>query len=289
MVFDGFTGQWPPLTRTLYEYAAAHGIDYVADMNGDFRDGYCSVPMTNTPEQRVSSAMAYLTPEVRRRPNLTITSSATVRKINFEGTRVTGVTAFVDGAEQTFNAREVIVCGGGVFSPTLLLRNGIGPAEPLRALGIEVVADRPGVGANLQDHLQIRVIYKVSNTRTLNVDYQSLLKRAMMGLEYAVLRRGPLTMAPSQLGVFTRSSPDYATANIQFHVQPLSLDKFGDPLHPFGAITVSVANLRPTSRGRVSLAASDSSIQPIIAPNYLATDEDRRREATAAAPIGALK
>ncbi len=127
----------------------------------------------------------------------------------------------------------------------------------------------PGVGENLQDHLHLRPIYKVSNTRTLNADYQNLFKRAWMGVEYALFRQGPMTMAPSQLGIFARSSEDYDMPNVQYHVQPLSLDKFGDPLHTFPAITVSVCNLRPTSRGSVHAMSHDPYVQPEIAPNYL--------------------
>jgi choline dehydrogenase-like flavoprotein len=138
------------------------------------------------------------------------------------------------------------------------------------------VLDRPGVGENLQDHLQLRLIYKVSGVTTLNETYRSLVRRAGMVLNYALRRRGPLTMAPSQLGAFTRSDPDQDRPNIQYHVQPLSLDKFGDPLHPFAAFTVSVANLRPTSRGHVRLRSGQPQDAPAIQPNYLSTDEDRR-------------
>jgi choline dehydrogenase-like flavoprotein len=139
-----------------------------------------------------------------------------------------------------------------------------------------VVRHVPGVGENLQDHLQLRPIWKVFNTRTLNVEYQSLWKRAKMGLDYALFRRGPLTMAPSQLGLFTRSSPQQGRANIQFHIQPLSLDRFGEPMHSFGAITVSVCNLSPTSRGSVHLRSRDARLHPIIRPHYLSTPEDQK-------------
>ena len=244
--------QWPPLTRTLYEYAAAHGIHYVADMNGDFRDGYCSVPMTNTPEQRVSSAMAYLTPDVRRRPNLTITSSATVRKINFEGTRVTGVTAFVDGAEQTFNAREVIVCGGGVFSPTLLLRNGIGPAEPLRALGIEVVADRPGVGANLQNHAILFIGFHLNRAsrqpRSLNTHVTSAF-RYSSGVEGC---------APNDLYINVQSKTSWNALGAQIG-------------------NLAPCLLRPMSRGRLTLKSKSADVYPLIEFNFLGDPRDLER------------
>jgi len=148
-------------------------------------------------------------------------------------------------------------------------------------MGIPVMQDLPGVGRNLQDHLQQRAIYRVHGIGTLNEAYHSLPRRALMGLDYALRRRGPLTMAPSQLGIFTRSRPDVDRADIQFHVQPLSLDKFGDPLHRWPAITVAACNLRPTARGTVRLASIDPDAAPLIAPNYLSTQEDRRVAADA--------
>jgi choline dehydrogenase len=176
---------------------------------------------------------------------------------------------------------EVILCAGSIGSIQVLHRSGIGPSEWLAPLGIATVLDRPGVGRNLQDHLQQRAIYKVEGVRTLNETYYSLLGRGLMGLDYALRRRGPLTMAPSQLGIFTRSDPRRERANIQFHVQPLSLDKFGDPLHRFPAITVSACNLQPTSRGTVRIRSANPDEAPAIAPNYLTTDEDREVAADA--------
>ena len=157
-----------------------------------------------------------------------------------------------------------------------MLLSGIGPAQHLREHGIPVIADRPGVGANLQDHLQLRLIYKVDGITTLNERYHSPLGRASMIAEYALFRRGPLTMAPSQLGLLTRSDPDQDRANLQYHVQPLSLERWGQPLHAFPAFTASVANLRPTSRGTVRLRSRDPAEKPAIKPNYLSTDADRR-------------
>jgi choline dehydrogenase-like flavoprotein len=177
--------------------------------------------------------------------------------------------------------REVILSAGAIGSIQVLHRSGIGPADWLSPLGIDVVLDRQGVGRNLQDHLQQRAIYKVEGIRTLNETYYSLIGRGLMGLDYAFRRRGPLTMAPSQLGIFTRSDPHRERANIQFHVQPLSLDKFGDPLHRFPAITVSACNLQPTSRGTVRIRSAKPDEAPSIAPNYLATDEDRQVAADA--------
>ena len=244
--------RWPPLTRTLYEYAEAHGIPYVADMNGDFRDGYCSVPMTNTPEQRVSSAMAYLTPEVRRRANLTITSSATVRRLNFDGTRVTGVTAFVDGTEQTFSAREVVVCGGGVFSPTMLLRNGIGPAEQLRALGIEVVADRPGVGANLQNHAILFVGFHLNRAsrqpRSLNTHVTSAF-RYSSGVEGC---------APNDLYINVQSKTSWNALGAQIG-------------------NLAPCLLRPMSRGRLTLKSKSADVHPLVEFNFLGDPRDLER------------
>src|SRR6202012_1642172 len=171
---------------------------------------------------------------------------------------------------------EMILCAGAIGSVQVLHRSGIGPGEWLSPLGIDVVLDRSGVGRNLQDHLQQRAIYKVSGVRTLNETYYSLARRALMGLDYALRRRGPLTMAPSQLGIFTRSDSHRERANIQFHVQPLSLDKFGDPLHRFPAITVSACNFQPTSRGTVRIRSAQADQAPSIAPNYLSSDEDRQ-------------
>ena len=176
---------------------------------------------------------------------------------------------------------EVILCAGSIGSTQVLHRSGIGPADWLAPLGIEIVLDKQGVGRNLQDHLQQRAIYKVEGVRTLNETYYNLFRRGLMGLDYAFRRRGPLTMAPSQLGIFTRSDPRRERANIQFHVQPLSLDKFGDPLHRFPAITVSACNLQPTSRGTVRIRSAQADEKPSIAPNYLSTDDDRQVAADA--------
>jgi choline dehydrogenase-like flavoprotein len=176
---------------------------------------------------------------------------------------------------------EVILAAGSIGSVQLLQLSGVGPGEWLAEAGVPVVLEKPGVGRNLQDHLQQRAIYKVSGVRTLNQAYHSLLGRALMGLEYALLRTGPLTMAPSQLGIFTTSSPEHERPNIEFHIQPLSLDRFGEPLHRFPAVTVAACNLRPTSRGVVRLRSAEPDAKPAIAPNYLATEEDRRVAADA--------
>ena len=172
--------------------------------------------------------------------------------------------------------RAVVLSAGAVNSPKLLQLSGLGPAALLQEHGIEVVADLPAVGGNLQDHLQIRSVYKVTGARTLNETSRGMAGKARIALEYALRRTGPMSMAPSQLGAFTRSEPGKNHANIEFHVQPLSLDAFGEPLHAFPAITASVCNLNPTSRGRVDIASARPEDAPLIRPNYLATDEDRQ-------------
>jgi choline dehydrogenase len=169
----------------------------------------------------------------------------------------------------------VLLASGAVGSPQLLQLSGVGPAALLQELGIPVVHAQDGVGANLQDHLQIRTVFKVQHTRTLNEQANSLFGRARMGLQYALFRRGPLTMAPSQLGAFAKSDPARETPDLEYHVQPLSLEKFGDPLHPFPAFTASVCNLRPESRGTVRIKSREPGAAPAIAPNYLATETDR--------------
>jgi choline dehydrogenase len=187
-----------------------------------------------------------------------------------------------DGEPRMAQCRgEVILAAGSIGSTQILLLSGVGPAAHLQEHGIPAVLDRPGVGANLQDHLQLRMIYKVDGITTLNERYHAPLGFARMLAEYALFRRGPLTMAPSQFGLFTRSDSDQARANLQYHVQPLSLEKFGEPLHTFPAFTASVCNVRPTSRGSVRLRSQNPSDAPAIRPNYLSTDEDRRIAARA--------
>ena len=256
--------------------AAEIGIPKVEDFNRGNNFGAAYFHLNQKTGRRWSAARGFLKP-VLNRPNLKLVTGALVERINIENGRATGVTYTANGMTQSaLAAGEIVLSAGAIGSPHLLERSGIGNGVLLQQHGIEALHHLPGVGENLQDHLQIRPIFKVSNTRTLNVEYQSLFKRAKMGIDYALFRRGPLTMAPSQLGIFTRSSDDYETPNIQFHIQPLSLDKFGEPMHPFGAITVSVCNLRPTSRGSVHLQSPKSTDAPAIAPHYLSSEEDRR-------------
>jgi choline dehydrogenase-like flavoprotein len=261
--------------------AAEMGIRKTADFNTGDNEGIGYFHVNQKRGRRWSSARGFLKP-VLNRPNLRLETKVMVDRLIVENGRAAGVRFLQNG--ETIEARtkgEVILCAGAIGSPHLLQRSGIGPAEWLSAAGIDVTLDRQGVGRNLQDHLQQRAIYKVSGVRTLNETYYNLFRRGLMGLDYAFRRRGPLTMAPSQLGIFTRSDAHRERANIQFHVQPLSLDKFGDPLHRFPAITVSACNLRPTSRGTVQLRSARPEEAPAIAPHYLSTDEDRQVAADA--------
>jgi choline dehydrogenase-like flavoprotein len=256
--------------------AAQAGIKSIPDFNTGDNEGACVFHVNQKRGRRWSAASGFLKP-VLKRQNLRLETHCLVEAIVLEGARAAGVRWRRNGTAQSARCRgEVILAAGSIGSIQILKLSGIGPAGELQALGIATALDKPGVGENLQDHLQLRLIYKVSGVRTLNEMYRSLLGRARMGLDYALFRRGPLTMAPSQLGAFTRSDPSRERANIQFHVQPLSLDKFGDPLHEFPAFTASVCNVQPTSRGFVRLRSVDPGDKPIIKPSYLSTDEDRR-------------
>jgi choline dehydrogenase len=257
------------------------GIPKIAEFNRGDNFGNAYFQMNQRRGVRWSATKAFLRP-VLKRPNLTVRTGMHVERVAIETrdgvTRATGVVARDARAELTTlrARREVLLAAGSIGSPQLLQLSGLGPAELLHRHGVAVVADLAGVGANLHDHLQIRSIYKVRNTRTLNRRARSWLGQAAMALEYALFRTGPLTMPPSQLGAFARSDDQHEHANLEWHVQPLSLDKFGSPLHAFDAITPSVCNLQPTSRGSVRIKSADPAAHPAIAPCYLATDEDLR-------------
>ncbi|MCS0504196.1 GMC family oxidoreductase N-terminal domain-containing protein [Ancylobacter sp. GSK1Z-4-2] len=282
--FHGAGGEWrvefPRLTWKLLdevrEAARQAGIAPIPDFNAGDNEGSSYFQVNQKRGFRWSAARGFLKP-VLSRPNLRLETSCHTERLLVEDGRAAGVVYRRDGVSHTARARgEVILAAGAIGSPHLMKLSGIGPGEELARHGIGVALDRPGVGANLQDHLQLRMIYRVSGVPTLNEQYHSLLGRAKMGLEYALFQRGPLTMAPSQLGIFTRSRPDKERADLEFHVQPLSLGKFGEPLHRFPAFTMSVCNLRPTSRGRLTLADGAGASAPLIQPNYLSTEEDRR-------------
>ncbi|MFZ0989748.1 MAG: GMC family oxidoreductase, partial [Xanthobacteraceae bacterium] len=225
------------------------GIKSIADFNCGDNEGCCAFHVNQRRGRRVSAARAFLKP-VLKRANLRLETRCLVEDLTFEGRRAVGVRWRQDGAMRSARCRgEIVLAAGAIGSPQILMLSGIGPAAHLRDNGIEVLLDRPGVGANLQDHLQLRLIYKVQGITTLNERYHAPLGFVRMLGEYVLFRRGPLTMAPSQLGLFTRSDRDQPRANLQYHIQPLSLDRFGEPLHKFPAFTASVCNLRPTSRG----------------------------------------
>jgi choline dehydrogenase-like flavoprotein len=256
--------------------AAQYGIKPRDDFNTGDNEGSCYFHVNQKRGWRWSAARGFLKPVLHRK-NLRLETGCLVEGLTFDGKRATGVRFRQQGMARSARCRgEVVLAAGSIGSPQIMMLSGVGPAADLTQLGIPIVLDKPGVGGNLHDHLQLRLIYKVTGIRTLNEMYSSLFGRAKMGMDYALFRRGPLTMAPSQLGAFTKSDPSEERPNLQYHIQPLSLDKFGDPLHPFPAFTASVANLRPTSRGWLKLKSADPTAAPAIHPNYLATPEDRR-------------
>ena len=253
------------------------GIPRINDFNGGDNEGSSYFHVNQRSGIRWTTHKAFLKPVMKKRQNLKVETGALVERLVLEGKRVTGVAFEQGGQKRVIKARrEVILAAGAIGSPQILQLSGIGPGGVLQKLGIAVAHEMKGVGENLQDHLQIRCAYKVSGIRTLNEETQSLWGKAKIALEYAFMRSGPMSMAPSQLGVFAKSDPNRETANLQFHIQPLTLDKFGEPLHPFPAFTASVCNLRPTSRGHVRVASPDPRAHPEIRPNYLSTEEDRQ-------------
>jgi choline dehydrogenase len=258
------------------EAAAECGIPPVKQFNGGDNFGCAYFQMNQKRGRRWSATNAFLRPAMHRR-NLTVMTGAHVLKLRLNGRVATGVE--FTHREQRFLAeakRETLLSAGAIGSPQLLQLSGIGEAALLRQYGIPVVHELKGVGENLQDHLQIRMQYKVRDVKTLNGVANSFAGKAAMALEYFLFRTGPLTMPPSQAGAFAKSDPSQPTANIEWHVQPLSLDKFGDPLHAFPGITPSVCNLRPTSRGFVRIRTGNPLDHPQIRLNYLSTEEDRR-------------
>jgi choline dehydrogenase len=257
------------------EAAAQAGIPKIDDYNRGDNEGSSFFEVNQKRGVRWNAAKAFLRPALNR-PNLKVVTGAEVVRLRMEGRRATGV-EYREGGELRFVATrlETVLAAGAIGSPQILQCSGIGPPDLLGQHGIPVVHASPGVGENLQDHLQLRTAFKVKGVRTLNEWAGSPFGKVQMALQYAFFRTGPLTMAPSQLGAFTRSDPGQERANLEYHVQPLSLDKFGDPLHPFPAFTSSVCNLRPASRGYVRIRSADSREAPVINPRYLSTEEDR--------------
>ncbi|TCR91068.1 choline dehydrogenase-like flavoprotein [Rhizobium sp. BK376] len=251
------------------------GIPETADFNRGNNEGSGYFDVNQRSGIRWNTAKAFLRPAIKRE-NLTVLTKAQARRLLVEEGIVTGVEFQHDGtAKRAYADKETVLSAGSIGSPHILELSGIGRGDVLSAAGIDVVREVKAVGENLQDHLQLRMAYKVTGVPTLNEKATKLIGKAAIGLEYLMRRSGPMAMAPSQLGIFTRSGPDKETPDLQYHVQPVSLDKFGDPLHSFPAITASVCNLRPESRGSVHLASPDFAAQPTISPKYLSTSRDR--------------
>jgi choline dehydrogenase-like flavoprotein len=280
----GVGGEWRierqrlhwPILDAVREAAAQVGIRKTDDFNSGDNEGSDYFDVNQRRGVRWSAARGFLKPILHRK-NFELATHAHVERIVFDGKRAVAVR--YKRNDVSFEARaegEIILTAGAIGTPHILELSGIGRPDALARIGAQVVHELSGIGENLQDHLQLRTIFEISGARTLNMDYKSLVRRGLMGLDYAFRRRGPLTMAPSQLGIFAKTSPDYATANVEWHVQPLSLDRFGEPLHTFPAITLSVCNLRPASRGTVHAESTDPAAPPEIKPNYLAQEEDRR-------------
>jgi choline dehydrogenase len=287
--WHGAKGEWRVSRQRLRwdildafaEAAEQAGVARIDDFNRGDNTGIGYFEVNQRHGFRVSAAKAFLKP-VRSRRNLEVWTGALTKKLRIErgsdgGLRCTGATLRHNGVSVNVNAaREVILSAGAICSPQILQLSGVGPASLLREHGIDVVLDAPGVGANLQDHLQIRPVYKVHGVRTLNAVASSFWGRMSIGFEYILKRTGPMSMAPSQLGAFVRSDPAQLHANLQYHVQPLSLRAYDQPPDPFPAFTASVCNLNPTSRGHVRIRSGRIEDPPRISPNYLSTDEDRR-------------
>lgn len=265
---------WPILDEVA---AAARqtGIPEAVDFNAGDNEGVGYFPVNQRRGLRWNARKAFLDP-ARRRANLRILTGAQVERLTLEGRRVTGIAFRHLGVLHHARAAEVVLSAGAIGSPQILELSGIGRPEVLARLGLPVRHALPGVGENLQDHLQLRMIFSVTGARTLNDRARSLWGKAGIGLQYALTQSGPMAMAPSQLGIFTRSGPAHDRANIEYHVQPLSLDAFGQPLHRTPALTVSVCNLRPTSRGTSHAVSADPRAAPAIQPDYLSTEADRQ-------------
>jgi choline dehydrogenase len=271
---------WDILDR-FADAAEQAGIPRTPDFNTGDNTGTGKFEVTQRRGVRWNASKAFLRPALKR-GNLRVVTGALIDKLSFEGTRVSGVEFQLDGEPLQASARiETVLAAGSVGSPAILQRSGIGHAQRLSELGIDSHCHLPGVGSNLQDHLQLRAVFKIEGIRTLNKSANSYFGQMMMGMEYLWRRGGPLSMAPSQLGAFTKSDASQATPNLEYHVQPLSLDKFGDPLHRFPAFTASVCNLRPTARGCIEIASRSVWDAPRIAPHYLSTHQDRKIAADA--------
>ncbi len=292
--FHGAGGEWRVEQQRLRwdildafrDAAAQTGIPKIDDFNRGDNEGCSYFEVNQRSGIRWNTAKAFLRSVKGRHGNLEIMTGCHVQRLRIEqgeGGAVCRGVEFTGGGQRWFAqaTHETLLTAGAIGSPQILQLSGVGPANLLQEHGIPVVVNAHGVGENLQDHLQLRMAFKVRNAKTLNTMANSLLGKMKIGLEYALNRSGPMSMAPSQLGAFARSDAAQTSANIQYHVQPLSLNKFGEPLHPFPAFTASVCNLRPTARGHVRIASSDAAQAPKITPNYLSTEEDRQVAADA--------
>jgi choline dehydrogenase len=291
--FHGVGGEWRVEQQRLswdildaFRNAAEEvGIPKIDDFNRGDNEGSSYFDVNQKRGIRWNTAKSFLKPAIKT-GNLTIVTGAQVKRLKIaisgDKKRCTGVEYVAQGQHFFAESRhETAICAGAIGSPQLLQLSGIGPKALLERNQITVIEDLPGVGENLQDHLQMRAVYKVTGVKTLNMMANSMFGKMKIAMEYALFQRGPMSMAPSQLGVFAKSDPGQATANLEYHVQPLSLEKFGEGLHTFPAFTASVCNLRPTSRGHVRIASGNYQEAPAITMNYLSTDEDRRVAADA--------
>ena len=286
--FHGSGGEWRVEKQRLSweildafrDAAAQTGIPKIDDFNRGDNEGSSYFDVNQKRGIRWNASKAFLKPAMKT-GNLDIMTGCHVKRLRleqrFDGPVCMGV-EFTGGGKEWYaeSACETILAAGAIGSPQILQLSGIGPAALLQEHQIPVVKDLPGVGENLQDHLQIRTAYKVKGVKTLNTMANNWLGKMKIGIEYALFQKGPMSMAPSQLGVFAKSDPSQSSANLEYHVQPLSLEKFGDPLHPFPAFTASVCNLRPTSRGHIRIASAQASVAPKINLNYLSTEQDRK-------------
>ncbi|MDQ7070419.1 MAG: GMC family oxidoreductase N-terminal domain-containing protein [Rhodobacterales bacterium] len=278
----GAGGEWRVENQRLHwdvldhwrDAAMAAGLPETSDFNTGNNEGVGYFRVNQRGGWRINTARAFLSARDGR--NLKVETQAHTRRILIENGRAVGVEYDQGGEVKTARAAgEVILSAGAIGSPQILQLSGLGPQEILRGFGIDVVQDVAAIGSNLQDHLQLRCSWRLSDAKTLNTMANSIFGKAKIGLEYALKRSGPMSMAPSQLGAFSKSRPDLATPDLEYHVQPLSLEAFGQPLHDFPAITASVCNLRPESRGHVRITCADPHVMPEIAPNYLSTEGDR--------------
>jgi len=264
-----------PILDAVREAAAEIGIPPTDDFNDGDNEGAGYFQVNQRRGVRWNARKAFLDP-AKGRPNLGIETGAQARRLTLDGKRVTGIVYERNGRLHRATAgRELVLAAGSIGSPHLMQLSGIGPAGLLADQGVELVHELPGVGENLQDHLQIRTIFGITGARTLNETSRSITGKLSIAARYFLNRSGPMAMAPSQFGIFTRSADTFETANIEYHVQPLSLDAFGEPLHPYPALTISVCNLRPESRGTCHIRSADPSTPPAIRPNYLSTEGDR--------------